>query len=206
MPWAGTIRLVHTRLETRGARVTVDAEQDDGSFRPVLDIPHWNWAFESSYALAEGVPVQAGKHLRVSCTFDNGVANQWSALSGEPGHGAPARPPQLAPGYLISASNRAAESCTAYLGIERAPYALHADFILDALALLQPADDNRVALIACKRLQPGSASGRSADRDHRDRADRVACRQRLVHEESCVRLQKAARAELENGCDDFRGQ
>jgi hypothetical protein len=102
--------------------VSVEAEQDDGSFRPVLDIPRWNWAFESAYALEQGVPVRAGKHLRVSCTFDNGLANQWSALTGEPGHGAPARPPQLAPGYLIAAPSRAAESCTVYLGIERAPY------------------------------------------------------------------------------------
>ena len=122
LPFGGTIRTVEARLQTRGASVRVEAERADGSWSTVLDIPQWRWAWESAYVLEQGVSVEAGRRLRVLCTFDNGTANQWSALTGEPGHDQPARPPQLAPGYLVSAPHRGAEACTAYVGIERAPH------------------------------------------------------------------------------------
>jgi hypothetical protein len=122
VPWDGVARVVRGRMQTRGAEILVEAESSDGSWAAILDIPRWRWAFDSAYVLTQGVPVTAGKHLRVSCTFDNGLANQWSALTGEPGHDAPARPPVLAPGYLITAPNRAAEACEASIGIERTPF------------------------------------------------------------------------------------
>ena len=121
-PFDGTLHVAYARMQTRGASVLVEVEQSDGSWSAALDIPRWRWGWEGAYVLERGLPVRAGRRLRVSCTFDNGVANQWSALTGEPGHDAPARPPQLTPGYLVAAPNRAAEACSAYLGIERAPY------------------------------------------------------------------------------------
>jgi hypothetical protein len=121
VPFDGRIHVVDAHMQTRGTSVRVDAEQNDGTWRVVLDIPRWQWWWEASYVLERGVPVHAGKHLRVSCTFDNGLANQWSALTGEPGHDGSPRPPLLPPGYLIAAPHRAAESCSATLGIERAP-------------------------------------------------------------------------------------
>lgn len=122
VPVDGTIRVVEARQQTHGASVRVEAERSDGSWSTVLDIPRWRWAWEASYVLAQGVPVAAGRRLRVSCTFDNGTANQWSALTGEAGHDAVARPPLLAPAYLIAAPHRAAEACTAHVAVERSPY------------------------------------------------------------------------------------
>jgi hypothetical protein len=118
----GTIHIVDGRMQTRGANVLVEVELGDGSWRVALDIPRWRWPWEGAYVLRRGLPIRAGSKLRVSCTFDNGVTNQWSALTGEPGHDAPARPPQLSPGYLIAAPNRGAEACSAYFGVEPAPY------------------------------------------------------------------------------------
>lgn len=122
VPFDGTIRVVEARQQTHGASVRVEAERGDGTWATVLDIPRWRWAWESSYVLTEGVPVVSGRRLRVSCTFDNGVANQWSALTGEAGHDAVARPPLLPPAYLVAAPHRAAEACSAYVGIERTPH------------------------------------------------------------------------------------
>lgn len=121
-PFDGTIHVVHARMQTRGAKLRVEAQRSDGSWATVLHIPRWRWAWDSAYVLREGVPIAAGSRLRVSCTFDNGTANQWSALTGEPGHGTPARPPRLAPGYLVAAPHRGAEACDAWVGIERAPH------------------------------------------------------------------------------------
>ncbi len=121
-PFDGTIRVVHARMQTRGAKVRVEAQRSDGSWATVLHIPRWRWAWDSAYVLREGVPIAAGSRLRVSCTFDNGTANQWSALTGEPGHGTAARPPRLAPGYLVAAPHRGAEACDAWVGVERAPH------------------------------------------------------------------------------------
>jgi hypothetical protein len=122
-PFDGTVRVVNARQQTRGATVRVEAEQRDGTWTTVLDVPRWRWSWEGAYVLAgDGVPAVAGRGLRVSCTFDNGTANQWSALTGEAGHDATALPPLLAPGYLVAAPNRAAEACSAELGIERAPH------------------------------------------------------------------------------------
>lgn len=121
-PFPGVIRIVHAHMQTRGARIVVEAERPDRSWAAVLDVPRWRWAWESAYVLEQGVPVHDGGSLRVSCTFDNGAANQWSKLTGEPGHDALARPPLLPPSYLVAAPNRAAEACSALVAIERAPY------------------------------------------------------------------------------------
>jgi len=120
-PASGIIRFVRPHLRTRGASARVEAEQADGTWRVVIDIPRWEWWWAGAYALAEGVPVVAGRQVRVTCTFDNGTANQWSALTGEPGHLAPARAPRLPPTYLVGGAARGAESCAAELAIEPLP-------------------------------------------------------------------------------------
>lgn len=118
-PFDGTIRLVRPQLLTFGASVRVEAEQPNGTWAIVLDIPRWRWAWAGSYALETGVPIHTGRGIRVSCTFDNGTANQWSAQFGEPGHNAPARPPWLAPRYIVGAPHRAAERCAVDLAVDR---------------------------------------------------------------------------------------
>jgi hypothetical protein len=170
-PFDGTLWLVEARLQTRGASARVEVEQPDGSWSIVLDVPRWRWTYDGTYALERGVAVHAGRGLRVSCTFDNGIANQWSALTGEPGHDAPARAPLLTPGYLVAAPSRAAEACEASLGIERAPYlgatwpsscheaqAVHADACGGGLDLVSrgctPADeDASVAILQATSRQ-----------------------------------------------------
>ncbi len=100
-PFEGIIRVVHARMQTRGASVHVDAERNDGTWESVIDIPAWRWAWDGAYVLEHGVPIHAGRKVRVACTFDNGTAGQWSALTGEPGHDAPARPPLLPAQYVV---------------------------------------------------------------------------------------------------------
>ena len=119
VPFAGTVRVVHPRMLTRGSSIRVEAERADGTFGILVDIPAWRWAWDGAYVLEQGIAVRAGAKLRVSCTFDNGGAAQWSSLTGEPGHDSTARPPFLAPAYVISADSRAGETCTAFLGVER---------------------------------------------------------------------------------------
>lgn len=119
LPFAGIVHVVHPRMLTRGSSIRVEAERADGTFGILIDIPAWRWAWDGAYVLAQGVPVRAGAKLRVSCTFDNGGAAQWSSLTGEPGHDSAARPPVLAPAYVVGADNRAGETCTALLGVAR---------------------------------------------------------------------------------------
>ncbi len=119
MPFDGTVRVVHPRMLTRGSSIRVEAERADGSFEILVDIPAWRWAWDGAYVLEQGVAVRAGATLRVSCMFDNGAAAQWSSLTGEPAHDSAARPPFLAPAYVVGAASRAGESCTAFLGVER---------------------------------------------------------------------------------------
>jgi hypothetical protein len=121
-PFDGALRIVEAHLQTHGASVRVEAELRDGTWTTVLDIPRWQWAWEGTYLLARGVPIERGRRLRVSCIFDNGTTNQWSALTGEAGHDGAARPPHLLPSYLVAAPHRAAEACSAAVGIERAPH------------------------------------------------------------------------------------
>lgn len=118
-PFAGTVRVVRPRMLTHGASIRVEAEQADGSWAIVVDVPRWRWSWAGAYVLERGVPIAAGRGLRVSCTFDNGDANQWSAQTGEPGHLGPARPPWLAPSYLVAAPHRAAERCAVDVAVER---------------------------------------------------------------------------------------
>ncbi|MBS2019169.1 MAG: hypothetical protein JST00_40250 [Deltaproteobacteria bacterium] len=118
-PFDGTIRVVRAQLHTYGASVRVEAEQPDGAWEVVLDIPRWRWGWAGAYVLEKGVAIHAGRGLRISCTFDNGLANQWSALTGEPGHGGPSRSPWVAPSYLIAAPHRAAERCAVDLAVDR---------------------------------------------------------------------------------------
>ncbi|MDB4941061.1 MAG: putative monooxygenase [Labilithrix sp.] len=111
------VHVVQGRMNTHGASMRVEVERDPGAWTTLLEIPSWRWAWDAAYVLRDGIRLPAGRAIRVSCTFDNGTQTQWSALSGEPGHDGPARPPLLPAEYIVSADHRAAESCVAYLGV-----------------------------------------------------------------------------------------
>lgn len=119
VPFDARIHVVRPQLLTRGASVRVEAEQPDGEWKLVIFVPKWRWGWAGAYVFEDEVLIHAGRGLRVSCTFDNGVANQWSAKTGEPGHGGPARAPWLPPRYLIGAPHRAAERCAVDFAVER---------------------------------------------------------------------------------------
>jgi hypothetical protein len=121
-PFDGTIHVVQSHLHTRGASARVETQNDDGSWRIVLDIPRWRWTWEAAYLLEQGVSVKRGQKIRVSCTFDNGTANQWSEATGEPGHDRPAMPPLVPPAYVVAGPERGADMCSAFLTIAPAPH------------------------------------------------------------------------------------
>jgi hypothetical protein len=58
----------------------------------------------------------------MTCTYDNGDANQWSAVTGEPGHDGPAQAPLQPPHYVVAGPNRGDDMCVAMLTVQRAPY------------------------------------------------------------------------------------
>lgn len=122
VPFDGTVRMVRPRMQTFGASVRVEIERADGTSEIVVDVPRWRWWGDATFALEDGVTVRRGDRVRVSCVHDNGSENQWSALTGEPGHAAPSRAPWLRPRYLARTGRRDGESCAAYLGVERAPH------------------------------------------------------------------------------------
>jgi mono/diheme cytochrome c family protein len=112
VPYAGTLRLVGNHMHTRGADSRIEVQRD-GRWQVLFDIPRWDWHWESSYLLAEDVALREGDKLRVTCTFDNGVA---------------AQPPDLDRGgalsgvrYVTAAEGRTDEMCGGSLWIERAP-------------------------------------------------------------------------------------
>lgn len=122
VPYDGVVHVVHGHMHTRGVASRIEVKNDDGSWKVLLDIPRWRWAWEGSYLLREGVPVKAGQELRVSCTFDNGTAIQWSAVTGEPGHDGKTVSPLQPPAYVVGGPERGAEMCEARVTIERAPF------------------------------------------------------------------------------------
>jgi hypothetical protein len=121
-PYDGKIQVVHSHMHTRGFASRIEAQDPNGTWRVLLDIPKWRWVWEGAYVLQQGIPVRAGQKLRVSCTYDNGDGNQWSASTNQPGHDGPATPPLAPPHYVIAAPERANDMCSAFLGFEREPY------------------------------------------------------------------------------------
>lgn len=63
---------MHT-LGTSGRQVVRHA---DGTETCLVDIPDWDFHWQSRYPLAEPVPFVAGDALSLSCTWDNSAANQ----------------------------------------------------------------------------------------------------------------------------------
>lgn len=122
VPYDGIVHVVHSHMHTRGAASRIELKNDDGSWRVVLDIPRWRWAWEGAYLLQQGVPVKAGQEMRVSCTFDNGTAIQWSAVTGEPGHDGKTVSPLQPPAYVVGGHERASEMCEARVTLERPPF------------------------------------------------------------------------------------
>lgn len=122
MPYDGIIQVVHAHMHTRGANARIEAQNDDGTWRVLLDIPEYKWTWEGAYALEHGIALKAKTKLRLSCTFDNGTANQWSATTHQPFHGTSPSGPLEAPHYVVAGPERGDDMCTAFLTIERPPY------------------------------------------------------------------------------------
>jgi hypothetical protein len=131
-PFAGQLHAARLHMRTFGTRGRVEMRREDGTWHTVLDIPRWDRGWEGAYRFARGVPIARGTEMRVSCTHDNGTANQWSEITGLPGHGDKALAPLLPPAYVVSGTDLAAESCTAELLVERAPAPLTGRRVLGA--------------------------------------------------------------------------
>lgn len=109
-PFSGQLLSVHVHTHTRAVSARAELQREDGSWLPLLDIPRWRWVWESAYSFASPVTIKLGQRVRVSCTFDNGNANQWSVFAG-PGHDAPAVPPLEAPAFRVAGLRRSDEMC-----------------------------------------------------------------------------------------------
>jgi hypothetical protein len=122
LPYDGLVQVVHAHMHTRGASARIEAQKADGSWEILLDIPKYRWVWEGAYLMKEGFPVAAGRRVRMTCVYDNGTANQWSAVTGEPGHDGPAQAPLETPHYVVAGPNRGDDMCSAMITVQRAPY------------------------------------------------------------------------------------
>src|SRR5262249_34784676 len=98
-------------MHTRGHASAIEVLHA-GTPSPLLDIPAWNWHWESTYLLDDAFDLHVGDKLRVTCTFDNGVYAQ----PPDPDHGGEL----YAPGWVIAAEGRLNEMCLGSVWIERA--------------------------------------------------------------------------------------
>lgn len=64
-----------------GTRMSVEIVRNGGD-ECVLDIPKWDFAWQEMFVLQEPVSIQPGDRVRISCTFDNSMANQ-PVINGE---------------------------------------------------------------------------------------------------------------------------
>lgn len=116
LPMDGTIYTVHGHMHTIGATLRVELEED-GTWRPLLDIARWRWWWERAYTFERPVRVKAHQRVRVSCTHDNGFAVQWSAVTHRPSPDAPSGPAPLEePGYVVMGFEQRNEMCEVFLG------------------------------------------------------------------------------------------
>jgi hypothetical protein len=116
--YEGIVHVVHSHMHTRGASASIEIEEG-GSWKKLLDIPKWDWHWEASYLLRDGVPLAVDQEVRVACTYDNGTENQWSMVTGDVDGPRPLEPPA----YVIGDSSKKADMCTGNLGLEIPPYA-----------------------------------------------------------------------------------
>ena len=112
LPYAGTLHTVHSHMHTRGHASRVEVVRG-GVAEVLLDIPRWDWHWESDYVFLRGVEVAAGDRVRVSCSFDNGAAKQPYRPMVEGGQQEPPR-------YVVGSEGRYDEMCGGTLGITRA--------------------------------------------------------------------------------------
>lgn len=115
-PYDGTVYWVHGHMHTRGHSARVERRTTAADpYTPLLDIPRWDWRYEASYAIRDGVSIAAGDDVHVTCEFDNGAAAQ------------PARVDQPTvrelPRYIVAGEGRADEMCTGTLTFTPAPHA-----------------------------------------------------------------------------------
>lgn len=101
---AGHMHLLGTHMSAQIIRA-------DARTECLLDIPRWDFAWQESFVLAEPTTLHAGDTVRLSCTFDNSMANQ-PVVNGE----------QLAPRDVRWGEGTLDEMC--YAGLIRAtPFA-----------------------------------------------------------------------------------
>jgi hypothetical protein len=116
VPYDGTAYMVNTHMHTRGAASRVEVADGNGGFTPLLDIPRWDWHWESSYAFVSGVHLTKDQEVKVRCTFDNGAAAQ-PPLPGQSGGGLKADPR-----YVLTGEGRLDEMCGGSYWIARDVY------------------------------------------------------------------------------------
>ncbi|KAB2661030.1 MAG: alkyl hydroperoxide reductase, partial [Verrucomicrobia bacterium] len=75
---ATTIYEMSPHMHFRGASMRFDAILPDHTVQTLLNVPNYDFAWQTMYRLAQPVTVPAGTTLRVSGTFDNSVWNPFN--------------------------------------------------------------------------------------------------------------------------------
>jgi hypothetical protein len=75
---ASTIYEMSPHMHLRGASMRFDAIYPDHTVHPLLNVPNYDFAWQTMYRLAQPATVPAGTRLRVSGTFDNSVWNPYN--------------------------------------------------------------------------------------------------------------------------------
>jgi copper type II ascorbate-dependent monooxygenase-like protein len=76
VPYDADLRSLHPHMHTRGASAKMEVSRGGGDFTTLIDIPRWDWHWESTYVLQQPERVRVGDRLRLECVFDNGLVAQ----------------------------------------------------------------------------------------------------------------------------------
>lgn len=71
VPIGGDAVSVYAHMHTLGQRFRIDLNPDTARARVLLDIPHWDFDWQSTYTFEEPVTLSEGDTVRITCTWDN---------------------------------------------------------------------------------------------------------------------------------------
>lgn len=70
------IHSILPHLHKLGTSISLQVERADGTIEPLIDIPRWDFDWQSYFEFEEPVTVLPGDQLRIRCTYDNSATNQ----------------------------------------------------------------------------------------------------------------------------------
>jgi hypothetical protein len=85
-PIPQTFRMYGTapHMHLRGREISLKLVRSDGTEECLIDIPRWDFHWQSGYLFQEPIDVMAGDRLVQTCIYDNSADNQPLGPDGKP--------------------------------------------------------------------------------------------------------------------------